>query len=84
MNVKSIIQTLQSTIDELSFHPADTKLKLQTDNLTQLADAFTVEKTGDVVTVTIKQAMPTPSTSATTPDPDPDDLYGYGLPYLYP
>lgn len=73
MNVYDTIQALQSTIDELSFYPADTELKIQTDKLIKMACSFAVEKTGDVITVTIKEATATPS------KPDDDDFY-YGYP----
>lgn len=75
MNVKDTIQALQSVIDELSYHPADTKLKLQTSKLTILTHDMKVEHTGDVVTVTIPEYVK-PTTSS-TPDDD-DDYWIYG------
>lgn len=75
MNVKDTIQALQSVIDELSFHPAEMKLKLQTSKLTALTYDMKVEQAGDVVTVTVPEYVK-PATS-TTNDED-DDYFWYG------
>lgn len=71
MNVKDTIQALQRVIDELSYHPADTALKMQTDKLTQLSIDITVAETAGKVTVTIKQYVAPPI------KPEPDDDYFY-------
>lgn len=73
MNVKDTIQALQLVIDELSFYPAETKLKLQTSQLTALTHDMTIEHAGDVVTVTIPEYV-----KPTTPTEDDDDYWIYG------
>jgi hypothetical protein len=72
MNVKETIQALQTAIDDLSFYPAETKMKIQTDKLTQLTTVMTIEETNETVTMTIKQAG-----AAAAPSPGDDDFYDY-------